>query len=310
VSRITVRPFRRADRVQLTELVNTHVGAVVPGWTVSPNAVLSQLERQPEEAVVDPWVAERTALVAVERDAVVAAAYIKRYRADDDVAPPMANAGSIDWLMFWPRHGEAADALMAECQAQLDRWGVATRYADGALPTPATYGVPDCWPHIAGLYRGAGFVPVGPVEVVLVARVEDLPTRHEPPVDGLTVRREVGYQATRFAARRDGEVVGYTHVRADMTAGGTLGRLAGWADMWELSVEEPWRRRGVATWLLGEVAGWLRLAGSQRLIDQAWPHETDRLGFLTARGFAELTRTRRGWEWQPHPTGPRRSTPG
>ena len=250
MSAITVRPFRRADRVQLTELVNAHVGAVVPGWAVSPNAVLSQLERQPEEVIVDPWVAERTALVAVEREAVVAAAYLKRYRADDDVAPPMANAGSIDWLVFWPRHGKAADALMAECQAQLDRWDVATRYADGTLPTPATYGVPDCWPHVADLYRRAGFAPAGPAEVMLVARVEDLPAPHEPPIEGLTVGREVGFQATRFAARLDGEVVGYVHVRADMTAGGALGRLAGWADLWELTVQDLWRRRGVATWLL------------------------------------------------------------
>jgi hypothetical protein len=65
----------------------------------------------------------------------------------------------------------------------------------------------------------------------------------------------------------------------------------------------------VATWLLAEVAGWLRLAGAQRLIDQAWPHETDRIGFLTARGFAEVGRTHRGWECQGTPTGPRRSTP-
>ena len=297
MSRITVRPFRRADRVQLTELVNAHVGAVVPGWAVSPNAVMSQLERQPEEAVVDPWVAERTALVAVQRDAVVAAAYLKRYRGDDDVAPPMANAGSIDWLVFWPDLAEAADALMAECQAQLDRWDVGPRHADGALPSPATYGVPDCWPHVADLYRRSGFAPRGEVEVILVARIEDLPAPHVPPVPGLAVRREVGYQATRFAARRDGEVVGYAHVRADLTAGGALGRLAGWADMWELTVEAPWRRRGIATWLLAEVAGWLRLAGARRLIDQAWPRQTDRLGFLAARGFTELARTQRGWDW-------------
>jgi GNAT superfamily N-acetyltransferase len=297
VSRIVVRPFHRADRVQLTELVNAHVGAVVPGWAVSANAVLTQLERQPEEPVVDPWVAERTALVAVQSDAVVAAAYLKRYRNDEDVAPPMAGAGSIDWLVFWPHLAEAGEAMMAECMAQLDRWEVTTRYADGQLPTPATYGVPDCWPHVADLYRRAGFAPRGEVEVILVARVEDLPERLEPPVPGLSLRREVGYQATRFAAVLDGEVVGYVHVRGDMTAGGALGRLAGWADLWELTVEEPWRRRGIATWLLAEVAGWLRLAGARRLIDQAWPRETDRLGFLTACGFTELVRTQRGWDW-------------
>jgi hypothetical protein len=36
-----VRPFNRADRDQLTELVNAHIAAVVPGWGVSVSALLS-----------------------------------------------------------------------------------------------------------------------------------------------------------------------------------------------------------------------------------------------------------------------------
>jgi hypothetical protein len=102
------------------------------------------LERQPEEAVVDPWVAERTALVAVERDAVVAAAYLKRFRDDDDVAPPMANAGSIEWLVFWPHLAEAGEALMASAAwpagptCGSSRSG--SRGVAGAWP-------PGCWPR-------------------------------------------------------------------------------------------------------------------------------------------------------------------
>ena len=59
-----VRPFRRADRDQLTELINAHVAAVVPGVSVSVNTVLSALERQPDEFITDPWVSERVTLVA------------------------------------------------------------------------------------------------------------------------------------------------------------------------------------------------------------------------------------------------------
>jgi hypothetical protein len=59
MSAVQVRPFRRADREQLTALVNAHIQAVVPGVTVSVNTVLSQLERDPGEFIVDPWVAER-----------------------------------------------------------------------------------------------------------------------------------------------------------------------------------------------------------------------------------------------------------
>ncbi|GHH10663.1 hypothetical protein GCM10018780_47450 [Streptomyces lanatus] len=67
-----VRPFRRADRDQLTELINLHVAAVVPGVSVSVNTVLSALERQPDEFLTDPWVSERTTLVAEQRGHVVA----------------------------------------------------------------------------------------------------------------------------------------------------------------------------------------------------------------------------------------------
>ena len=50
MSDVQVRPFRRADRDQLTQLVNAHAEAVVPGMSVSVNTVLSSLERQPGES--------------------------------------------------------------------------------------------------------------------------------------------------------------------------------------------------------------------------------------------------------------------
>jgi hypothetical protein len=50
MSDVQVRPFRRADRDQLTQLVNAHAEAVVPGMSVSVNTVLSSLERQPRRA--------------------------------------------------------------------------------------------------------------------------------------------------------------------------------------------------------------------------------------------------------------------
>lgn len=51
---LTVRPLHREDRDQLTELVNAHVAAVLPGVSVSVNTVLSQLARRPDESITDP----------------------------------------------------------------------------------------------------------------------------------------------------------------------------------------------------------------------------------------------------------------
>ncbi len=71
MSSIQVRPFRRSDRDQLTQLVNAHAEAVMPGMSASVNIVLASLERQPGEFIEDPWVSERVTLVATQQSRVV-----------------------------------------------------------------------------------------------------------------------------------------------------------------------------------------------------------------------------------------------
>ena len=44
-------------------------------------------------------------------------------------------------------------------------------YADGSLPAPAIYGIPDVWPPVADALRRAGFAPGDRVEAVLAADV-------------------------------------------------------------------------------------------------------------------------------------------
>ena len=102
MSEVQVRPFRRADREQLTALVNAHIQAVVPGVSVSVNTVMSQLERDPGEFIVDPWVAERTTLVAEQRRRVVAAAHLLRYGSGEDVGQAYRGTAEINWLLYWP----------------------------------------------------------------------------------------------------------------------------------------------------------------------------------------------------------------
>jgi GNAT superfamily N-acetyltransferase len=248
VPSIDVRPFQRRDREQLTALVNAHIEAVLPGVAVSVNAVLSQLEREPGETIVDPWAVDRATFVAVVRDAVVGAAHLVRYGTGERVSDSYRDTAEIRWLVFAPGEDAAADVLVAR------------------------------------------------IEAVLVADVAALPRGGPPPLEGLTVRRGLGGHATRFSAVLGGRVAGFFEVQADLTAGGALSRLAGWADVWELHVEEDVRRRGIATWLIGHGADWLRLARAERLIDYAIVGEGDaHLAFATALGFRELTRATRGW---------------
>ena len=128
-----VRPFRRSDRDQLTQLINAHAEAVVPGMGASVSTVLGALERQPGEFITDPWVAERLTLVAVQQERVVAAAHLLRYFADERAGVAARGVGSIEWFVFWPQAPagnpcwpdatEAAGLLMAACVGQLEPVG-------------------------------------------------------------------------------------------------------------------------------------------------------------------------------------------
>src|ERR1700733_8399119 len=95
MSAIEVRPFRRSDRDQLTQLVNAHAAAVVPGMGASVSAVLSSLERRPGEFIEDPWVSERVTLVAEQQDRIAAAAHLLRYFADERAGIAARDLGAI-----------------------------------------------------------------------------------------------------------------------------------------------------------------------------------------------------------------------
>jgi ribosomal protein S18 acetylase RimI-like enzyme len=300
MSSVEIRSFRRSDGHQLAALVNAHAAAVVPGVSLSVNAVIAHLERQPEEFIVDPWVGERVTLVAEQRGRVVAAAHLLRYGDNEAVGESYRDAGEIRWFLvwpeapFWPDSAQARDALIRACLGTFDRWGVTRQYADGTLPAPGVYGVPEQWPHIRACYEGAGFVHDGRTEIVYIAAVGDLPQPGDPPVPGLALRRSVGINGTRFSGFLETDVVGYVEVEALQDLGRTP-RLAGLADIGNLEVSEAHRRRGIATWLLGAAGAWLRLGSVERVLGYAWPEQADAVAFLRSAGFRELTRTQRGW---------------
>ncbi|MDK0524126.1 GNAT family N-acetyltransferase [Streptomyces sp. ML-6] len=301
-SSLKVRPFHRDDRDQVTELVNAHVAAVVPGLSVSVNTVLSQLQRRPQEFILDPWVAERVTLVAEQRQHVVAAAHLLRYRADAATGADYRNAGVIEWFVFrppasfWPDSERAADLLMAACLAQLTRWDVSRRHADGQLPAPGICGVPDQWEHIRASYRRAGFTPTGPTEVLLIAPVADLRRSAGAAVPGSDIHRTLGECGTRFSARLGDEVIGYVEVDTSLDRPERYARNGGLADLAGLHVTEPYQGSGLEEQLLAHAAQWLQLAGVDRLLAYATADDIEETEQLGRHGFQELSRMERGWE--------------
>ena len=241
---------------------------------------------------------ERATLVAIERERVAAAAHLLRYADEERVGESYRNLGELRWIVFGPGDEDAADRLMDACSAQLARWEVTRAAADMSLPCPGCYGVPDCWPHLRALLVRHGFRHEGRSETILVADVAALPAGVTAPLAGLTLRRELGGPAVagpRLGARLAGELIGFADLSADLTAGGTLSRLAGWGEIDSLWVDAPYRRRGIATWLVSQAAEWLRLAHADRLIAYSAAESSDERAFFSSVGFGILAHTQRGW---------------
>lgn len=298
-----VRLFSRHDREQLSRLVNAHVAAVTPGGSVPTATLLQDLERPWGEPVVGPWVRDLVTLVGIRRDRLVAAAHLRRYGDAPGVGPTYRNTGEILWLLCWPDELAAGRAVRDAGLAQLQRWKVAAEYADGTLPAPGVYGVSDAWPHIARLYREAGFDSRdGQTEIVLAGRVPAL-TPVDAPIDSaVTVRREVGPLGISFQAARADAIIGACEIDDDLARGGRNLAVAGWADICNHWVAEADRRRGVGTHLVARAASWLRLGGARRLmayvIDDA--SADDALRYWARYGLEPINRTVRGWRRPGH----------
>ena len=299
-----IRPFRRSDRDQVTALVNAHAQAVVPGVSVSVNTVLSNLEREPGEFLVDPWVRERLTLVAEQRGRISAVAHLVRYGAEPEVGPAMRDTADIRWLLHWrdapvwPDASVAGLAVAEAAVAVLRRWKVRRMGADVGLPAPGVHGVPEQWPHVRTLLERVGFVRGDRRELVYLADVEQL-RRCTPPLPGLTIARSLGVAGTRFTAQLDDGAAGFVEVDTSIGGAARITALDGWADVGNLHVEPAYRRHGIGTWLLGEAGDWLRLARVPRLLTYTAPDEVPHRAFLERLGFRRLTETAREWTLPP-----------
>jgi GNAT superfamily N-acetyltransferase len=293
-----IRPFLRHDREQLTDLVNAHVKAVIPGCSVPVATLLSQMERDPGEYIVDPWVIERETWVAIEDDRLVAAVHLHRYGSEQSVGPALRDAAGINWLVCWPSNLDAGSDLMRHAVQRLDRWQPRITVLDVSLPAPLVYGIHDAWPHLAVLARDAGFSDVdGRTELQFVITLDAIDVPGEPPIAGLSVRRRLHVFGAAFTAMLDGREIGLLEVDDDFTRHGSMLRNDGWADISNLCVAEDCRGVGVASWLLRHAAAWLRLGGSRNLVSYLGDDEFESPlhAWNLANGFTELNRTRRGW---------------
>jgi GNAT superfamily N-acetyltransferase len=292
-----VESFRPEHLPQVRALINGHLNAAVPGWSLPETFIASRLRREPEEYVVDPWVARRASLCAVEHDRVVAAAHLRRYGDRATVGDAYRAVGEIAWLVAWPAADQAGGELLAAAQAQLAAWEVRAQWAAGGLPVPVLTGVPDAWPHLGAALAQAGFRPT-PERAEAVYGGELAGVSAPPaPLPGLRLRRVVGETTVRFAGVLDGRELGVCECDPDLTLGGARPALSGWVELANLQVEAGWRGRGIGRWLVGHAAAWLRLGGYRHIVlTTAIDVEVAGSGrFYRRLGLEVLTRLERGW---------------
>jgi hypothetical protein len=290
-----IRPFERRDRDQLTALANSHVSAVIPGVVLSVNTVLGQLEREPYESIVDPWVAERLCLVAERDNEIVAATLAHRFRSDDDVSAGYRGAGGIRWLVCKVDASEAGTQLLEQALAQMRIWRVTTVGAEIAFPAFGCYGVPDTLPHIRRLLLEAGFGQPTRAELVLAARCEAL-NGHQ--LGGASVTRTLGLLGARFTLSAAGEELGFIEVCEPTAEIARSSVAARWADIGNLILRENTEPAQAMPALLSAAADWLLLGGVTRLVDY-WAEDVDPPSYLEQleqAGFRVLVRNERGFK--------------
>lgn len=299
---ISIERFHALHLPQVQLLLNVHLGALVPGWSLPQGYIAGKLERDPDEYVVDPWVIERATLCAVERQRVVAAIHLLRYGSGPEVGGDYRNAGEINWFVAWPEASEAATTLLEAAQQRLRAWGVSKVWAEmGSLAGPFS-GVPDVWPHLAVALSRAGFLPSpGSEEAVYGGPIEEMGAIGAPPLAGLSVARSVGRLGASFTALLEGQMVGRCDCSSDLTAGGALPALAGWAELTDLEVDAAWRNRGIGSWLVRHAIAWLRLGRCDRIVlSVAAEDEAAGAGrFYERFGWRPLVRQQKGWQWHP-----------
>jgi GNAT superfamily N-acetyltransferase len=293
-----VESFRPEHLPQVRALINGHLNAAVPGWSLPEAFIASRLRREPEEYVVDPWVTRRATLCAVERDRVVAAAHLRCYGGHATVGDAYRAVGEVAWLVAWPAAEQAGDELLAAAGEQLAAWEVRARWAATGLPVPVLSGVPDAWPHIAAALAQAGFRPTPDhAEAVYGGDLAAVPAPPAPPLAGLRLRRTVGDTTVRFAGVLDDRELGVCECDLDLTLGGARPALWRWAELANLQVEAGWRGRGIGGWLVGHAAAWLRVGGYERIVlTTSIDDEAAGSGrFYRRLGLEVLTRLERAW---------------
>jgi ribosomal protein S18 acetylase RimI-like enzyme len=296
----TIRAFQPEDLSQLTQIINTHISMLIPTWELPSELILSRLEKNPDEPVIDPWVIERATFCAFVGENLVAAAHLLRYGDTETVNENHHNHGDIAWFVFEPAFESEAKELLSACHAQMRDWQVKTLGAwESGLYVPCFTGISDNWPHIGKLFYEAGYRPNPErAEAVFGGGFDGVYSPRELP-DKFAMKHRITANEIAIGLHRYGERVATIEARIDCSENDTKPALKTWAELSEVEVAETWRRRGVGTMLIDYLVFLLKDAGaSQVVFSVAKDDEEAGAGaFYRSLGFKPFSRSQDAWEY-------------
>ncbi|MFZ6027233.1 MAG: GNAT family N-acetyltransferase [Chloroflexota bacterium] len=274
-------PFSSQYLSPLTALVNGHIAAVPPCWALCESQVAAAL------AAPEPWARHypenagpvESETLCVAEDDLLAAAQLTF--AD--------GAAVIGWIVAYPGARPALRRLLDEIRERARRHGCHTltlaRYAFGV----GWLGIPLAWPHLTGGLQEAGFVPSK--QWVLMAGPTDVPPVVQPPEPaGL----RLAWRHDPVASEWQVEACVHAARVADCDAWAIPPYFEGcpgfrqWVTVEWVGVEQPYHRRGIGCWMLGEHLRYLSRQGFRQAI--LWTETTN----LPMQGLAEKAGFKRG----------------
>jgi ribosomal protein S18 acetylase RimI-like enzyme len=293
-----IRAFQTQDLPQLTQLINQHISMLIPTWGLPSDLILSRLESNPDQPMIDPWVMERKTLCAFVGEQLVAAAHLLRYGKDETVAENHRGIGDIAWFFFYPEHQPEAVVFLEACHQKMRQWEVTKLSAwESGLSIPCLTGIPDKWPHLLALFYEAGYWPNPErAEAIFGGGFETiLALAKQEPKGKLLIQDMESLKRYSLQTITD-EEMGFCLFDAKLPR--ERPALESWAELCEISVEEAWRRRGVGRFLLQEMVSYLVAYGIKNIVFSVVQDNDAAIAFYRNVDWNAISRSQDGWEYK------------
>ena len=238
-----LRPYEARYLPAMTDLINTHLAQVPPGWKTVSDCVARGLDTQPfgDLKTIDN-------ICAFEGDRLVGAARATHF--DRVKSSSSEGNGELVWVIFEPEYPEDGRKLVQWVTDRMRAWSCPEAIGYDMVNFFGTgwAAASSRWPHILRAMEEGGWEIYAHTHVI-VTSLAGFETMPEVPVLDLQVHwsGDLHTSPLKLEVRTDGLVVGDCHVR-NVSPHALPDEQ--WAMIYGLDVEIPWRRRGIGRFLL------------------------------------------------------------